>query len=441
MKQLVFAELKRLVPTFLVIYLVSGFVAYYWDMSFLLILIPAYCVILSTFILKRSAWYLILPWSRTKIVLTVMLQNLIIFLTNIMLVGIIFAIKGTVFFGEHGYYQRWMAILGYLAAFLFTSFRSLTGMQTKRHASLGHLNAKQVLGTFVVAVAIPVFVWRNDLLKEPTFGVAILLVIVASIFSAIFREFILPASTARLANRVTALMLCGLFSFIILSSIVLANWDSRKYYSENALSFLGKFPSFVSEERALSLFIKTDVGPNATMTRHLEFLQKQVDAEAWKARTIACKSGDCLDLSADVAKLNALPVEELEDRFHTLMSFCEFQLGVNGRNVCIKRIKMDNLHMREWLVQLEKAEVLKRWISSGDPKKQILALKGMSFSNDPVQENSIRQLEDSKDPRVKTAAMLFLQNSKKVSESSLDCNSKKDEDNSVCKFKNNEYSL
>lgn len=441
MKQLIFAELKRLVPTFLMIYLVSGFVAYYWDMMFLLILIPAYSVILSTFVLKRSAWYLILPWSRTKIVLVVMLQNLIIFLTNIILVGIIFAIEGNVFFGEHGYYQRWTAILGYLAAFLFTSFRSLTGMQIKRHAPLGHLNAKQVLGTLAVAVVIPTFVWRNDLLKEPTFGVAVLLVIVAGIFSAIYREFVLPASTARTANRVTTLLLCGLFSFIILSSIVLANWDFRKYYSENAVSFLGKFPSFVSEERALSLFIKTDVGPSPTMTRHLEFLQKQVDAEVWKVRTLACKSGDCLDLSADVAKLEALPVDELEGRFLTLMSFCEFQLGVNGRNVCIKRIKMDDMHMREWLSQLEKSEVLKRWISSEDPRKQIIAMKGMSFSIDPVQENSIRQLEDSKDPRVKTAATLFLENSKKVSDSNLDCDSKKDEDNSVCKFKNNEYSM
>lgn len=250
MKQLIFAELKRLVPTFLMIYLFSGFVAYFWDIMFLLILIPAFSVVLSTFILKRSAWYLNLPWSRAKIVLAVMVQNLIIFLTNVILVGIIFAIEGTVFFGEYGYYQRWAAVLGYLVAFLFTSFRSLTGMQIKRYAPLSHLNAKQVLVTFVVPVAISSIVWLNDLLKEPTFGVAMLLFIVAGIFSAIYREFVLPASTARSANRVTGLLLCGLFSFIILSSIVLANWDFRKYYSENAVSFLGKFPSlFQKRER------------------------------------------------------------------------------------------------------------------------------------------------------------------------------------------------
>ncbi len=102
---------------------------------------------------------------------------------------------------------------------------------------------------------------------------------------------------------------------------------------------------------------------------------------------------------------------------------------------------MEFQYTKNWLTLLEKDGVLNGWILSGDPKKQILAMKGFPFSISGVQEQAIRGLESSQDPRLKTAATLFLNHSQTFKSSSLNCENEKDKKHAVCRFVERGYSL
>jgi hypothetical protein len=441
MMRLLLIEFRRLVPSFILFYLFSFLAFFLYEISFYLLMIPAICVFVSNQRLKRSSWYLILPWSRTKVICAVVLQSLFILSVNLAIVALVFTVEGKLFFGENKD-LLWLALIGYLAVFIFSLFRSLSGIQLRKPDSWSKLFEKKAIWRFVCYSLGAGVVWHFDMFLEPTFLVLFYLLLLFGIFSSLYKEFVLPGSTSRTTNRVTAFLCAFLFCILTGSAIVASNWNiAGKYYTVEAISFLKRFPSFVSEQRAVYLFTKTDIGPSPTMERHLKSLHKNISGEIWQTRTLACKSENCLDLSSDVAKTDLLSPSEIEDRFLVLMNFCEFQIGESGRNNCIKRKRIDEKRMKSWLTLLEKEGSLRKWLVSGDSKKQIIALKGIPFAIDADQEKYIRELGESTDPRIKTAATLFLQNSQIYKKLGLNCDSEKDQKHAVCKFKNNEYSM
>lgn len=442
MKQLILVELKRLVPVFLFFYLASFLAFIVLDISFFFLAIPAFAVLFSYQHLKRSSWYLNLPWSRAKVIGAVVAQNLIVFLVNLFIVGVIFFFEGKIFFGENTY-LRLVAFIGYLMMFIISFFRSLSWIQIRKAVAWSDLHYKKMFLFIGGCGTLATIIWYCDIFEEPTFFIFFLLFITASIFSALLKEFVLPATSASKASKVLVFSVVTIFSFLVGTALVIANWDvTRKNFRVQAVSYLGRFPSFVSDQRALELFVDTDMGPNATMSRHLEYLQTSINEETWNARTLKCKTSDCLDLSSDVVKPSALSSNDLEKRFLTLMSFCEFQLGEGGRSTCInRRMRIDAARAKHWISILDEKGLLREWLGSEDTKKQIIALKGMSFVMDAEQEKVIRDLGESKDPRIKTAATMFIENSQKFRSLGLNCEAKKDQEHAICQFKQKEYSM
>jgi hypothetical protein len=441
MKRLILSELSRLVFGFLGTYIFLFLAFFLYDVSVFLLLVPAGCVFLSNHQLKRSSWYLSLPWSRAKIIWAVVIQSLIAFLVNLGLIVVIFSLEGKLFFGDNAY-LRWVALATYLVIFFFSLHRSLVGIQIGRRVPLFDLYNKKVIFKLFCSGIFLAVVWHYEIYFEPTFLLLSFLFLVFSLLSGLYSEFVLPVSTARAVNKFTAYACVVLFSVLVGGAIVVANEDGvRPHLTIKAISFLGRFPSLISEQRAFKLFIKTTVGPNPSISQHLNFIQANFNSETWQSRTLACKYSDCLNLSADVAETANITSGEVEERFLTLVGSCDFQLSENGRNNCVKKLRMDQEHMKRWLSLLEKKAVLKNWLISGDAKKQIIALKGMSFAIDASEEKAIRELGDSKDARLKAAATMFLENSKSYLAQGLNCNLKKDKNHSVCKFKENDYSM
>lgn len=389
-------------------------------------------------LVRRTNWYLMLPVARSQVIKQVALQNGCFLLEGLLLLYLEFSYFS---FYRPNLEDRFVTLTGFSVfagvMFLGTMTNPFMGAVLKRRALLPSMRSvKQVRYTLIgIALLATHFSLVSWFLMEPVF----LWTLIASLFliwpGILFAQFRLPIAQSRaLIRRIGAVVLLIYLAPIVGSLVLLHAGSPQNSRVAEAASFLFRFPAFVSPDRALELFSKSQIGDEPAIAKHVETLRPQATEAVWVERTAKCRSQSCLSLSSDVADPAQLPGEKLGRFFTTIMDVCKLETRSDGLIRCTGP-KLPQKQLDKWLHALVTKGVADQWLNGNTPQQQLIALKTLPVDLNESRLNQVRLLTASPDPLVRNTAIRSLSEHEIVRSAHVDCNNKDNSKHEVCRWK------
>jgi|GEM_PF-4198567 len=338
-----------------------------------------------------NSWHLSLPWSRKKI----FLYRLLLFLIpSLVAMSVVFGLGSLV---VPQYANLW-SFLGLVGSGFYLMVLVLLA-QNRRKSNYG------VILVLVLLAGLASYFARS--FKSPVPFIYLLILFLFGIIRFVLHDYRMPPASLRR----------GLFAAataLLTSAVLATSWIVYSYHSSDpqsrtlrAAAFLaGDLPVFISRDRSIELFLKSDkFWPSDLSVRSLS-LAEVGGIEATLKKIASCETAGCFWGSVDwlVRK------KEVSDWSEVLLAVtekCQLYDELDRFPHCQRYGRKDSAAIRFLLKQVfESRELFHSWLQSSEPKK-VLVAGGWILSNpsgDWIEGNWSETLTDERAIRFLRAA-------------------------------------
>ncbi|WP_347357919.1 hypothetical protein [Bdellovibrio sp.] len=364
---------------------------------------------MAPILFPKSRWYLLLPFSRKYLLFLHLVESFFFTLISLAIVCLLYLLivigrpeMGSnlslelliVFTGSFGLLRCMIPV---------NTDQNHISQQDSEKTRLKWLAIKRL--TILLGIYIPLFfIWRRIGGVEPIFWFVGLIFLISMAPTSALSLLVMPWDTHR-KWRFVCICLGSVLSILLvlgsLAEIFAGNPRGRPVRWSAYL--LGRLPIPLSQERMLSLAMIPNGVEVPSLLKINETTKVEVTEAQWKERTEKCLSNACLDISDSLIPAS-LTEDQKTDRFIVIMRQCNPGIKDGGYLRC-RGVRLSDERLELWLQNLVQSKAIDSWLQSADPLLQFIAIRTLeSFTLDQGQTNRIKELQQSADNSVRSAA-------------------------------------
>lgn len=325
-----------------------------------------FSVILMTpaMFVHQSHWYLVLPYSRKKLLCAFYLETLTVIAIT---AAQIFSIQKLV--GHHtGSPPEIGFLVGPYSILIFVVRATVPVMNPLVRAQFGGSffrlsNLRNLLG---VAVTLGALFYAGITLL----WVAAIVLAICSIPYQSARALVLPQKSLRTWRRNTIAIALLIFASTVAGSIASVFYLHSAKWVNVSLTVLGPFAVKPSHERIVELSHWPQLSPSPI------FKGVGLSDDDWTKRTSKCDYNGCLSLSDNLLR-GDMTADERFARFEYMMSFCKPALRGNDRIRC-SGPHLYKPNLKRWLDDLVASGTVNAWLASKSDVQNFVAIRALA---------------------------------------------------------------